>query len=66
MSGSDLAAAYRLDAAHCFDLANRASDGENWLLFLAMAQAWQKLAEQAIKNSETALVYETPMSAFRI
>jgi hypothetical protein len=61
MSGSDLAAAYRLHAAHCVDLAHRASDGENRLLFLAMAQAWQKLAEQAIKNSETVLVYETPV-----
>jgi hypothetical protein len=25
-----------------------------------MAQSWLKLAEQAVKNSETTLVYETP------
>jgi hypothetical protein len=34
---------------------------ENRLLFLAMARAWLKLAEQAIKNSRTVLVYETPV-----
>jgi hypothetical protein len=61
MSGSDFTAAYRLHAAHCLDLAHRASDSENRLLFLAMARAWLKLAEQAIKNSETVLVYETPV-----
>jgi hypothetical protein len=26
-----------------------------------MAQSWLKLAEQAVKNSETTLVYETPL-----
>jgi hypothetical protein len=26
-----------------------------------MAQSWLALAEQAVKNSETALVYETPI-----
>jgi hypothetical protein len=59
MSGSDLVATYRLHAAHCLDLAHRASDGENRLLFLAMARAWLKLAEQAIKNSGAVFVYET-------
>jgi hypothetical protein len=61
MSGNDLAATYRLHAAHCLDLAHGASDGENRLLFLAMARAWLKLAEQAIKNSDTVLAYETPV-----
>jgi hypothetical protein len=62
MSGSgDLEAAYRLHAAHCLDLALRASDSENRLLFLAMARVWLKLVEQAIKNSETVLVYDTPV-----
>jgi hypothetical protein len=65
VSGSDLAAAYRLHSAHCLNLAHRTSVGENRLLFLAMAGAWQKLAEQAIKNSETVLVYETPVPADR-
>ena len=62
MSGSDLAAAYTLHAANCLDLAHRAADSENRLLFLAMPRAWRKLAEQAIKNSETVLVYETPVA----
>ena len=63
MSGGDLAAAYRLHAAYCLDLAHRASDSANRLLFLAMARAWLNLAEQAIKNSDTVLVYETPVTS---
>jgi hypothetical protein len=30
------------------------------LFLLDMAQAWMLLAEQALKNNETTLVYETP------
>jgi hypothetical protein len=36
-------------------------DIESWLTLLGMAQSWQALAEQAIKNSETVLIYETPI-----
>jgi hypothetical protein len=35
---------------------------ESKLVLLDMAQAWLALVEQAIKNSETVLVYETPVS----
>jgi hypothetical protein len=36
------------------------TDPKSRLSLLAMAQSWLKLAEQAVKNSETTLVYETP------
>jgi hypothetical protein len=54
-------ARYRLHAAHCAELAEQIPDAEGRLTFLAMAQSWLSLAEQAVKNSETALAYETPM-----
>jgi hypothetical protein len=37
------------------------SDAEARLALLAMAKSWLALAEQAVKNSETVLVYETPV-----
>ena len=61
MSANEFAASYRLHAAHCVDLASRISDAEGRLTLLAMAQSWLALAEQAEKNGETVLVYETPM-----
>ena len=60
MSGSDFVAAYRLNAAKCVEIAHRSVDSENKLVLLEMARAWLALAEQAIKNSESVLVYETP------
>jgi hypothetical protein len=36
------------------------TDPKSRLSLLAMAQSWLKLAEQAVRNSETTLVYETP------
>jgi hypothetical protein len=48
-------------AAHCVELAERISDAEGRLALLAMAKSWLALAEQAVKNSETALIYETPI-----
>jgi hypothetical protein len=62
MSGSDLAAAYRLNATKCVKVAQRSSDSETKLVLIDMARAWLTLAEQAVKNSETVLVYETPVS----
>jgi hypothetical protein len=41
-------------------LAQKASDAEGKMLLFDMARAWLLLAEQAEKNSETSLVYETP------
>lgn len=60
MSGEQAAAAYRLNAATCVEIAQRSSELETKLALLKMAQSWLALAEQAIKNSETVLVYETP------
>jgi hypothetical protein len=61
LSADELVARYRLHAAHCVELAQRISDAEGRLALLAMAKSWLALAEQAVKNSETVLVYETPM-----
>jgi hypothetical protein len=61
MSADELVARYRLHAASCVDIAQRISDTEGKLALLAMAQSWLALAEQTVKNSETVLVYETPM-----
>ncbi len=62
MSVSDIVAVYRLNAAKCLEVAQGSSDVESKLVLLNMAQAWLALAEQAHKNSETVLVYETPVS----
>jgi hypothetical protein len=43
------------------ELAERIPNAEGKLTLLAKAQSWLALAEQAVKNSETVLVYETPM-----
>jgi hypothetical protein len=61
LSADEIVARYRLHAAHCVELAERISDAEGRLALLAMAKSWLALAEQAVKNSETVLVYETPM-----
>jgi hypothetical protein len=61
LSADELVARYRLHAAHCAELAERISDARDRLALLAMAKSWLALAEQAVKNSETVLVYETPM-----
>ena len=54
------AAVYRLHAANCMQLAQKASDADGKMQLFDMARAWLALAEQAEKNSETVLVYETP------
>jgi hypothetical protein len=55
MYGSDFAAAYRLNATKCVEIAHKSADSAMRLTLLEMAQAWLKLAEQAVKNSETIL-----------
>jgi hypothetical protein len=60
MGVSQVVAAYRLHSAQCTEIAQRSQDPEIKLALLTMAQAWLMLADQAIKNSETVLVYETP------
>jgi hypothetical protein len=61
LSAGELVARYRFHAAHCVELAQRIPEAEGRLALLAMAKSWLALAEQAVKNSETVLVYETPM-----
>ena len=60
MSGAELAEAYRANAAKCIEIAHKSSEPEIKLALLGMAQSWRSLAEQALKNAETVLVYETP------
>ena len=60
MAVSEIVAAYRLHSAQCAEIAQRSHDPEIRLALLTMAQSWLTLAEQAIKNEGTVLVYETP------
>jgi hypothetical protein len=60
MSRPDFVSSYRQHAATCIELAREACESEKKLKLLDMAQTWLTLAEQAMKNRETALVYETP------
>jgi len=60
MSGAELVALYRLHAAQCVNLSHRFSRSNSKVMLLHMAQSWVILANQAEKNSETTLVYETP------
>jgi hypothetical protein len=51
-------------SAQCREMrkvAQSSSDDKSKLALLDMAQAWLTLAEQALKNIETVLVYETPV-----
>jgi hypothetical protein len=57
----EIVACYRLYAANCIRIAQRTVEPSSKLALLDMAQAWELLAEQAEKNSETVIVYETPV-----
>jgi hypothetical protein len=61
MAVSELVAAYRLRSAQCMQIAQRSNDQEIKFALLDMAQSWLALAEQAAKNAQTVLVYETPI-----
>lgn len=61
MAVSELVVAYRLHSAQCAEIAQRSPDPETKLALLNLAQAWLTLAEKAMKNSEVAPVYETPV-----
>jgi hypothetical protein len=52
---------YRQHAADCIAIAQQLSNNNSRLALLAMAQSWLALAEQAAKNAETLLRYETPV-----
>lgn len=60
MVSSEAAAVYRLYASHCLQIAQDTTNPDGKAALLAMAQAWLGLADQAEKNSEVVLVYETP------
>jgi hypothetical protein len=60
MHSDKLVATYQLNAANCIEIAQRTTDPKSRLTLLAMAKSWLALAERAVKNSETTLVYETP------
>jgi hypothetical protein len=47
------AAAYRLHAAHCAEMAQRAADHEGRASLVMMSSAWLRLAELVEKNSES-------------
>jgi hypothetical protein len=52
---------YRRHVVECLRIAEGVGDAQHRAVLIAMAQSWLLLAEQAEKNSETVLVYETPM-----
>jgi hypothetical protein len=54
---------YRRNAEKCLELAQVFNDQERKQIMLAMANAWLTLAEQHLKNSETALLYKAPTTA---
>ena len=47
-------------AAECLKIAESISDQRSRGVFKAMAVSWMRLAEQAEKNLQTVLVYQTP------
>jgi hypothetical protein len=51
---------YRGNAARCLRVAERTSGVEARVTLLGMAQSWRRLAEQAERNSQNDIVYETP------
>jgi hypothetical protein len=59
MSGDGTADIYRVNAEKCLELAHNFKDRKSRRILLGMANAWLTLAEQHLKNSKTALVYET-------
>jgi hypothetical protein len=51
---------YRQRAAECLRLANEASNPTHRASLLEMAQAWLLLHDQAERNRQTDITYETP------
>jgi hypothetical protein len=51
---------YRRYAVECLLMAHDTPDHARKAALLDMAQTWANLAEQALKNGRTDLVYETP------
>jgi hypothetical protein len=51
---------YRDNAKECLRVANAVTNPSTRASLLQMAQAWLKLYDQALRNSETDITYETP------
>jgi hypothetical protein len=49
---------YKRHAAECLRAASEVNDPKQRAALLEMAQAWARLAEQAVKNNQTDIVYE--------
>jgi hypothetical protein len=60
MASSEAAVLYRLYASRCVEIAQDTTNPDRRAALLAIAQAWLGLADQAEKNSDVVLVYETP------
>lgn len=56
---------YRERAAECLRLANETTNPHHRATLLEMAQAWLRLLDQAEKNAQADLTYETPPRADR-
>jgi hypothetical protein len=54
MSPREVIACYRLNAAHCLEIAQRLSDRGGKIALLNMAQTWIALADQIEKKAEGA------------
>lgn len=60
MTPAEAAALYRVYASDCVTLAQRIANSESKLRLLDMGRAWLDLADQAERNAQMIVVYETP------
>ena len=49
---------YKRNAAECLHVASVLTDPQQKAAMIEMAQAWVRLADQAIKNNQTDITYE--------
>ena len=58
MAGDEHATAYRPHAEICAEIAGQVLDHDTKLELLSMAQAWLRLAEQALKNAQPSVLLQ--------